>query len=53
MDEKEVDVVRAQCGQSRVEYFARIIGPVESVVELAGDEDVAAVQPRVTNPLAN
>ena len=46
VDQEEVDVVRAELGERRLERAARVVGRVVAVVELAGDEDVRAVDVR-------
>src|SRR5262249_28272663 len=43
VDQKQVDVVRIQFGQRLVEGPACVIGPVETVVELAGDVHLSAI----------
>ena len=44
VDQEQVDVVDAERLQRAVERAAGVVGRVEAVVQLAGDEDVAAVQ---------
>ena len=53
VDQKQVDVIRTQRAQCVVECAARVIGPVIAVVELAGDEHLAAVQPGIADPLTD
>jgi len=42
VDEEEVDPVQVQRRQGRVEGAAGVVGPVEAVVELAGDVELVA-----------
>jgi hypothetical protein len=51
VDQEEVNMVRAQCLESAVEGSTRIVRPVVPVVELAGDENFAAIQARSPNGL--
>src|SRR5215216_6742396 len=53
VDQKQIHVVEAEIGERRVESLAGVVGLVQSVVELARDEDVAAVDARGANPLAD
>ena len=53
VDEEQVDVVEAQLGERAVERPAGVVGPVEAVVQLAGHEDVAAVEPGRADRLAD
>lgn len=53
VDEKQVDVVRIERLQRLVEGAARVIGLVKAVVELAGDEDLAALKAGVADALAD
>ena len=55
VDQEQVDVVHAQRGQRAVERPARVVGPVEAVVELAGDVQLVPVEAggghRLADPL--
>ena len=53
VDEEQVDVVGAERSQRLVERASRIVGFVEAVVELAGDEHVGAVESGVADALAD
>ena len=53
MNQKQVDVIRAQRAQCGVERAARVVRPVIPVVELAGDEHLTAVQAGIADPLAD
>ena len=53
MNEKQVNVLGAQRAQCGLECAARVIGPVTPVVELAGDEHLAAVQPGIADSLTD
>jgi hypothetical protein len=44
VDEEQVHVVEAELGERLVERLAGVAGSWNAVVELAGDEDVAAVE---------
>ena len=46
VDQEQVDVVGAELLERRLERRAGVVGLVEAVVELAGDEDVVAVDAR-------
>jgi len=45
VDQKQINVVRTERLQRAIEGSARIVGPMKPVVEFAGDEDFAALQP--------
>src|SRR4030095_12764594 len=51
VDQEEINIVRAKCLESAVEGSTRIVRPVVPVVELAGDENLAAIQARSPNGL--
>ena len=51
MDEEQVDVIGIQRTQRVVERAPRIVGTVIPVVELAGDEHLAAIQPGIPDAL--
>ena len=53
MDQEQVDVIRAQRAQCGVERASRVVRPVIPVVELAGDEDLAAVQAGIADSLTD
>ena len=53
MDQEQVDVVEAELGQRPVEGPAGIVGPVVTVVELAGDEHVGSVKAGGADRLAH
>jgi hypothetical protein len=53
VDEEEVEVVAVQRGQRLLEGPAGIVGPVETVAELAGDEDVGPGEPAGADGLAD
>jgi hypothetical protein len=44
VDEEQVHVVEAELGERRIERLTGVLGVVKRVAELAGDEDVAAVE---------
>ena len=48
VDEEQVDPVQAELGQRLVEGATRVVGPVEAVVELAGDVELVAGRCRRT-----
>src|SRR5215212_1056310 len=52
VDQEQVHVVEAELGERLVEGPSRVVGLVERVVELAGYEDVAAVEARGADALA-
>jgi hypothetical protein len=45
VDQEQIDVVRTERLEGAIEGFARIVRPMKPVVQLAGDEDFAAIQP--------
>src|SRR6201993_1235321 len=53
MNEEQVDVIGIQSFQRPIERAARVVGLVEAVVELAGDENVGPVEAGVANALAD
>ena len=53
VDQEQVDVVEAEVGERLVEGRACLLGLVEAVVELAGDEQLLARDPGVTDRLAD
>src|SRR5215208_2307822 len=53
VDQEQIHVVEAQIGERRVQSPAGVVGLVQSVVELARDEDVVAVDARGANPLTD
>jgi len=53
VDQEQIKIVRPERLQSAVEGAARIIGPVKSVVELARDVNLAAIQPRSPDRLSD
>src|SRR4051812_2118456 len=53
VDEKQVDIVGTECGQRLVERASRIVGPMKAVVQFARDEDIGAIQPGVSDALAD
>jgi hypothetical protein len=53
VDEKEVHVVGSEIAERRVERLPRIVGLVETVVELAGDEDRFTVDAGVADTFAD
>lgn len=53
MDEEQVDVVLLEGVERAVERLQRIVALVEAVVQLRGDEDVAAVESALGDGLAD
>ena len=53
VDQEQVDVVGAELVEGLGERLAGVVGPVEAVVQLAGDEDVAAVEAGLGQRLAD
>ena len=51
MDREEINIVRAKCLEGAVKSSTRIVGQVVTVVELAGDENLGAIQARSPNRL--
>ena len=51
MDQEEIQVVELHRGERSVELLQRRVVGVEAVVELARDEDLGAVEPRISNSL--
>lgn len=46
MVEEQVDVVGAECLECAIERPTRVVWSVEPIVELAGEVNLAAIQPR-------
>ena len=53
VDEEQVEVVEAEVGQALVEGAQGVVAAVEAVVQLAGHEDLAAVDARAGDGLAD
>src|SRR5215211_7586837 len=53
VDQEQVHVVEAEIGERRVECLAGVVRLVQSVVKLARNEDLPAVDARGANPLAD
>ena len=53
VDKEQIHIVEAEIPERGVESLAGVVGLVQTVVELARDEDVAAVDSRGANTLAD
>jgi hypothetical protein len=53
VNQEQVDIIGIQGSQSFIERAARVIGLVKAVVELAGNENLGAVETGVADSLAD